>query len=202
VQRRSQRSPRTRQHGHPLIRPADLVDHTTDVRRPRTLSEDHTRGQSCRDLHPTGTPYAEATESNTGSSTQTPSTRRRPPLRLAPGNLKATANYSGYETQPRAAGRTCSSPVGGSHVRALPDVSRAISRSRRRLPYHGRVGVLRAFTDAHKRTQNPCKSGNRGVRTLCPEYGRCGSGGRKMDGSQTTNALRFPGPDFGPNEPR
>ena len=55
--------------------------------------------------------------------------------------------------------------------------------NRRPLPYHGRVGGLRASIDAHKRARSPCKRGKLGGRTLCPEYGRCGSDGRKMDGS-------------------
>ena len=60
---------------------------------------------------------------------------------------------------------------------------RPLSDSNRRpLPY-GRVGVLRAFTDAHKRTRSPCKSGKTKCTDVVPEYGRCGSGGRKMDGS-------------------
>src|SRR6185437_16839412 len=52
--------------------------------------------------------------------------------------------------------RQLQKPINGSEQRKAQ--SPLSDSNRRPLPYHGRVGVLRAFTDALKRALNPCKS--------------------------------------------
>src|SRR6185437_10476372 len=60
--------------------------------------------------------------------------------------------------------RQLQKPINGSEQRKAQ--SPLSDSNRRPLPYHGRVGVLRAFTDALRRARNPCKFAQ------CGMYGR------------------------------
>jgi hypothetical protein len=50
-------------------------------------------------------------------------------------------------------------------------------------------GCYERSTTVTNGVRKPCNRRKLSVRTLCPEDGRCGSRGRKMDGSQTTSSV-------------
>jgi hypothetical protein len=95
------------------------------------------------------------------TSPQTPSTAGNPAQTRPP-----SAPVDGIWTEQTRHERRLQKPINGSEHQAQSPLS---DSNRRPLPYHGRVRVLRAFTDALRRALNPCKQ---------PQSGLYGCGGR------------------------
>ena len=96
------------------------------------------------------------------TSAQTPSTAGNPAQTKPP-----SAPVDELWTEQSCHERQLQKPIDGSEQ---PKTQSPLSDSNRRpLPYHGRIEVLQAFTDALGRARNPCKQW---------QYGVYGCGGR------------------------